>query len=129
MKNYLIKLIKKNKYLYSFARKVYYRIWKKPVVKRSNLEEMKYVVYVLKNMDELEKIKEHYSKLKIKDYLLMIIVDNPDYNLNIHELISSESCAIVSADYFRRYYKKLNLKNVIILDYKNVDIANLVDIL
>lgn len=128
MKNKIIKIIKKNPILYKIAKKIYRKFVKENVPKKI-CEENFYFLYILENLEELEKIKKHFKELNYKNAYLTILINNENYNIIIHDLIEQEDAIILSANYFRKYNKKINFKKMILLDYKNQNYKNIINLI
>lgn len=128
MKNKIIKIIKKNPILYKIAKKIYRKFVKENVPKRI-CEENFYFLYILENLEELEKIKQHFKELNYENAYLAILINNENYNIIIHDLIEQEDAIILSANYFRKYNKKINFKKMILLDYKNQNYKNIINLI
>lgn len=116
MKKIIVKLIKKNPFIYKKAILIHQKFILKKTARKKSL--YKYICYTLNNIDELEKIKEHYDLIKKQNTKLVIIINNPNYNLQLHTLIEANPKIIfISYDYIEKYNKTLNLGNSIFIDY------------
>lgn len=124
MKNKLIKFVKKHPFLYNLAKKVNRKLKKIPP-KNEYKTNVIYYIYTMRKKDEIEKIKEHYNKIKSNNSRLLIVVDNIEYSLYMHELIrENQGISFADLNYFKKYNKNLSGKKYIMLDYnqENIDI-------
>ena len=118
MKDKIIKFIKQNPFLYNLAKKVNRKLNKIPP-KQEYFSNIVYYIYILKEQDDLEKIKKHYKKVEENNSKLLIVIDNKDVATTIHKLIrENQNILFVDLNYFKYYQTKLQISKFIMLDYK-----------
>jgi len=119
MRKFLIKIIKKNKFLYNVASYLNRKITKKVSIVPKQIEgNTTYMCYTLKDLSELEKIILHYDTIKKYDSQLVILIKNNKYNLKMHTLIEENPKIIfISHNYIEKYKKQLDFKNFIFIEY------------
>lgn len=121
MKKTIIKFIKRIPFLYKLARFVNKKLNPNKFFKKVE-DDNKYICYVLQHIDELEKIQEHFTLLKTDKTRLLVVIKNKKYNLMLHNLIQeNKDINFISYDYLEKYNKKIELKNIIFLDYNSQD--------
>ena len=114
MKNFVIRFVKNNPILYRGAKKVYRTFQPaKPTIYRNNDYS---IVYRLDDPDEMKNIIAHYNDLRRENTKIVVLVSGNE--LNLHNLIRMYPGVIfLSTDYYRRYQKKLTVRNMILTDW------------
>ena len=114
MKNFVIRFVKNNPILYRGAKKVYRTFQPaKPTIYRNNDYS---IVYRLDDPDEMKNIIAHYNDLRRDNTKLVVLVSGNE--LKLHNLIRMYPGVIfLSTDYYRRYQKKLTVRNMILTDW------------
>ena len=121
MINSIIRLLKKIPFLYNLAKKVNSILNKKNTVAKNQVYIIHYG-FILKNLEELEAIKEKYKSLQKYNTKLFVLVDNPSYNIIMHKLIKENpDISFASFDYFKRYHAKFSNYRVMWLNYTDAD--------
>ena len=70
-------------------------------------------------LEELEKVQEHYKLIQTEQTELLIIIKNNKYNLYMHELIENNpKINFISLSYIEKYHREISIKNLIFLDYR-----------
>lgn len=121
MKNVISKIIKKNPYLYRFAKKVYRMIQREPIASLY-IDKTVYVGYLVNKLNELEAIHDHFRQLALPNSSILLIVSG--HELDIHSLMPKYH--VVSLDYFKKYQKKFQPNNVFMMDYQDQKISQVV---
>ena len=118
MRGMLVKFVKKHRRLYNLAKKVNRRLNRLSPKKIYSVDRYYYYTYTLKELNELELIKEHYNKIKKINTKLLVIIDNPSIACKITKLIS-ENTDVLFTDlgYYQRYEKGFSMDKIILLDY------------
>ena len=120
MKKIIIKLIKKNPFIYKKIIFIHQKFILKRTVGKKN--KYKHICYALNNIDELKNIQEHYSLIKTPTTKLVIIINHSDYNLQLHKLIEQNpKITFISYDYISKYTSRINLPNCIFIDYEKFE--------
>ena len=88
MKRLLIKFIKKVPFLYNIAKSINKKIYPNKFVEKKDDDNI-YICYALDELEELEKVQEHYKLIQTEQTELLIIIKNNKYNLYMHELIEN----------------------------------------
>jgi len=129
MKSRLIAIIKKNPILYRIARGVYRQISGRQTdqLKEPYQDPWCYAVYVMTNLNELQKIKDHYASINLDKSRLLILVNNSEYNILIHDLMTEEDLDIMCLDYFKKYNYRAKLQSSIVLDYNSDKMNNVIN--
>src|SRR5699024_9581503 len=111
MKNFVIRFVKNNPILYRGAKKVYRTFQPaKPTIYRNNDYS---IVYRLDDPDEMKNIIAHYNDLRRENTKIVVLVSGNE--LKLHNLIRMYPGVIfLSTDYYRRYQKKLTVRNMIL---------------
>lgn len=114
MKNFVIRFVKNNPILYRGAKKVYRTFQPaKPTIYRNNDYS---IVYRLDDPDEMKNIITHYNDLRRENTKIVVLVSGNE--LKLHNLIRMYPGVIfLSTDYYRRYQKKLTVRNMILTDW------------
>lgn len=114
MKNFVIRFVKNNPILYRGAKKVYRTFQPaKPTIYRNNDYS---IVYRLDDPDEMKNIIAHYNDLRRENTKIVVLVSGNE--LKLHNLIRMYPGVIfLSTDYYRRYQKKLTVRNMILTDW------------
>lgn len=114
MKNFVIRFVKNNPILYRGAKKVYRTFQPaKPTIYRNNDYS---IVYRLDEPDEMKNIIAHYNDLRRENTKIVVLVSGNE--LKLHNLIRMYPGVIfLSTDYYRRYQKKLTVRNMILTDW------------
>ena len=114
MKNFVIRFVKNNPILYIGAKKVYRTFQPaKPTIYRNNDYS---IVYRLDDPDEMKNIIAHYNDLRRENTKIVVLVSGNE--LKLHNLIRMYPGVIfLSTDYYRRYQKKLTVRNMILTDW------------
>lgn len=114
MKNFVIRFVKNNPILYRGAKKVYRTFQPaKPTIYRNNDYS---IVYRLDDPDEMKNIIAHYNDLRRENTKIVVLVSGNE--LKLHYLIRMYPGVIfLSTDYYRRYQKKLTVRNMILTDW------------
>ena len=115
MKNFVIRFVKNNPILYRGAKKVYRTFQPaKPTIYRNNDYS---IVYRLDDPDEMKNIIAHYNDLRRENTKIVVLVSGNE--LKLHNLIRMYPGVIfLSTDYYRRYQKKLTVRNMILTDWQ-----------
>ena len=118
LKKKIVALIKKSPFLYNLAKKFLNKKDKNFSYKL--MDNDVYYVYIMQEKEELEKIKQHYDKMKNANSKLAIVI-NDKYAYNyMHKLIRENmSISFIDLQYFKLYNKKIMFNKCIMLDYKN----------
>lgn len=118
MKRLLIKFIKKVPFLYNIAKSINKKIYPNKFVEKKDDDNI-YICYALDELEELEKVQEHYKLIQTEQTELLIIIKNNKYNLYMHELIENNpKINFISLSYIEKYHKEISIKNLIFLDYR-----------
>lgn len=114
MKNFVIRFVKNNPILYRGAKKVYRTFQPaKPTIYRNNDYS---ILYRLDDPDEMKNIIAHYNDLRRENTKIVVLVSGNE--LKLHNLIRMYPGVIfLSTDYYRRYQKKLTVRNMILTDW------------
>lgn len=114
MKNFVIRFVKNNPILYRGAKKVYRTFQPaKPTIYRNNDYS---IVYRLDDPEEMKNIIAHYNDLRRENTKIVVLVSGNE--LKLHNLIRMYPGVIfLSTDYYRRYQKKLTVRNMILTDW------------
>lgn len=125
MKNFVIRFVKNNPVLYRGAKKVYRTFQPaKPTIYRNNDYS---IVYRLNNPDEMGSILDHYNDLRRENTRIVVLVSGNE--LKVHSLIRMyPGVNFLSMDYYRRYQKKLAIRNMILTDWRQ-PASDIVDLL
>ena len=125
MKNFVIRLVKNNPVLYRGAKRVYRTFQPaKPTIYRNNDYS---IVYRLNNPDEMENILDHYNDLRRENTRIVVLVSGNE--LKLHGLIRTyPGVHFLSLDYYRRYQKKLAIRNMILTNWHQ-PMSDIVDLL
>ena len=125
MKNFVIRFVKNNPVLYRGAKKVYRTFQPaKPTIYRNNDYS---IVYCLDDPDEMRNIIAHYNDLRRENTRIVVVVSGNE--LKLHSLIRMYPGVIfLSADYYRRYQKKLTVRNMILTDWRR-PASDIIDLL
>ena len=113
MKNWVIKTVKRHPILYRGAKKIYRTINPaNPTIYRNYDYQ---IAYELEDEREIKKILYHYNSFRKYNMQLFILVKgNISY---IHEYIRKyPGITFLSLDYYRKYGKKMDLTNIILVD-------------
>ena len=107
MINFLIRIVKKSRFLYNLAKKVNRKINPMPLPKIN--KSFLYYSYIMKEDSDLEKIKENYSQIKKHNSKLFILVKNENLNLSMNKFIrENPDICFASFDYFKKYRSVLS---------------------
>lgn len=119
IKNAIVKLIKKVPFLYNLAKKVVNK--KNKSLSYNNITNNDvYYIYIMKQEEELNEIKQHYDEIKKENSKLAIIVDDKDSYNYMHKIIRENiNISFMDLQYFKTYNKKINVSKYILLDYKS----------
>lgn len=118
MKRLLIKFIKKVPFLYNIAKSINKKIYPNKFVEKKDDDNI-YICYALDELEELEKVQEHYKLIQTEQTELLIIIKNNKYNLYMHELIENNpKINFISLSYIEKYHREISIKNLIFLDYR-----------
>ena len=118
MKRLLIKFIKKVPFLYNIAKSINKKIYPNKFVEKKDDDNI-YICYALDELEELEKVQEHYKLIQTEQTELLIIIKNNKYNLYMHELIENNpKINFISLSYIETYHREISIKNLIFLDYR-----------
>ena len=118
MKRLLIKFIKKVPFLYNIAKSINKKIYPNKFIEEKDDENI-YICYALDELEELEKVQEHYKLIQTEQTELLIIIKNNKYNLYMHELIENNpKINFISLSYIEKYHREISIKNLIFLDYR-----------
>ena len=114
MKTFVIRFVKNNPILYRGSKKVYRTFQPaKPTIYRNNDYS---IVYRLDDPDEMKNIIAHYNDLRRENTKIVVLVSGNE--LKLHNLIRMYPGVIfLSTDYYRRYQKKLTVRNMILTDW------------
>lgn len=125
MKNFVIRLVKNNPVLYRSAKKIYRTFQPaKATVYRNNDYS---IVYRISDPSELQDILSEYNSYRKENTRLVILVDKN--TLRIHSLIRQYPGVIFySLDYYKKYQKKLNIRNMIFID-RDRSVEKIIDLL
>ena len=125
MKNFVIRFVKNNPILYRGAKKVYRTFQPaKPTIYRNNDYS---IVYRLDDPDEMKNIIAHYNDLRRENTKIVVLVSGNE--LKLHNLIRMYPGVIfLSTDYYRRYQKKLTVRNMILTDWHQ-PVSDIIDLL
>ena len=119
MKGSIIKFVKKHRRLYNLAKKINRKINGLYPKKIYSVDRFYYYTYILKELNELPLIKEHYSNIKKLDTKLLIVVDNPNIACKMAKLISENADALFTdLGYYQNYGMNFNMDKVVLLDYR-----------
>ena len=119
MKRLLIKFIKKVPFLYNIAKSINKKIYPNKFVEKKDDDNI-YICYALDELEELEKVQEHYKLIQTEQTELLIIIKNNKYNLYMHELIENNpKINFISLSYIEKYHREISIKNLIFLDYRH----------
>lgn len=117
MINLIIRFIKKNPFLYNLAKRVN-RFLKRNNDATKRVVEINYYGFIIKTLEELKIAKQKYAVLKKYNTKLLILIDNPSYNIIMHRLIrENPDICFASFDYFRRYRAKFAYNKIIWLNF------------
>lgn len=123
MKNKIIQFVKNHPFLYNLAKKFNRKLNRVPV-KVDYVTRIIYYTYTMKNEEDLEKIRKHYSTIKKLNTKPFVIIDNKELNKFIHKYIRENTdIMFASLDYFKKYHKLLSANRMILLDF-NRDYEN-----
>lgn len=113
MKNFVIRLVKNNPVLYRGAKKVYRTFQPaNPTVYRNNDYS---IVYQISDPGEMKDVIAHYNVCRRDNTRLVILVKGN--TLKMHILVRQYPGVIFySLDYYKKYRKKLYIKNMILTD-------------
>ena len=118
MKRLLIKFIKKVPFLYNIAKSINKKIYPNKFVEKKDDDNI-YICYALDELEELEKVQEHYKLIQTEQTGFLIIIKNNKYNLYMHELIGNNpKINFISLSYIEKYHREISIKNLIFLDYR-----------
>lgn len=112
MKNFVIKLVKKNPILYRGAKKVY-RTFRpaRPAVYQSNEWHL---VCRIQDPARMPELKAQYDRCRNQDTRLVVLVQG--HTLDLHGLVRSyPGVVFLSEDYYHKYEKQLQLSNVVLM--------------
>ena len=125
MKNFVIKLVKNNPVLYRSAKKVYRTFQPaKPTVYRNNDYSIVYQIY---SPEEMKKVIAHYNSFRRENTRLVVLVRGN--TLKMHILVRQYPGVIFySLDYYKRYQKRLYIKNMILTDCRQ-SVADIIELL
>lgn len=117
MKNKIIQFVKNHPFLYNLAKKFNRKLNRVPV-KVDYVTRIIYYTYTMKNEEDLEKIRKHYSTIKKLNTKPFVIIDNNELNKYIHKYIRENTdMMFASLDYFKKYHKLLSANRMILLDF------------
>lgn len=118
MKNTLIRIVKNNKFLYNFAKKINRRLNRIPPKKEYKYSDKTYYTYLLNNLNEIDKIEKHYNKIKNNKSELLIVIENDIISKDIHKLFRQyDNILFCDENYFRKYNKNFKCEKIILMDY------------
>lgn len=125
MKNIAVRMVKNNPILYRGAKKIYRTFQPaKPTLYR-NYDYS--IVYEISNLEDMPEILNHYEGCKRSNTRLVIIVLGN--TRKIHLLFRNYPGIIfLSMDYYKKYQKKLVIKNMILADVSK-PVSNIIDII
>lgn len=113
MKKHLIRIAKKNEFLYRIAKRFYRAVRPAAPTLYRSLDYL--LAYPMKTEDELAAILAHYEMLRRGNTRLLILWEGDP--LCLHRLMRCHpQILFLSMDYYARYHQKLMLKNMILLD-------------
>lgn len=113
MKSFVIRMVKGHPILYRSAKKIYRAV--KPAVPTPYRSNDFRIAYELENVEEMEQILAHYDHFRKDNMSLLILVKGN--LLQIHELIRKyPGVQFLSLDYYKNYRKKIQLRNLIVMD-------------
>ena len=116
MINFAIRCVKRNPFLYNLAKRILANLNHKKSIALKE-KKLTYFAFVLKDLEELPKIKEKYEKIRRFDTKLFILIDNPSYNILMHKFIrDNNDICFSSLDYFKRYDAKISNNRIIWFD-------------
>ena len=116
MKRHLIKFIKMNPILYRIAKRFYRKI--KPAKPTLYQQKDYWITCSLTQKDDIKKIIDYYKQIKKDNYRLLILVESDP--LEMHQWIQNyPSISFLSMDYYKMYHKKLNIPNMIYVDWRS----------
>lgn len=113
MKNIAIRIVKSNPILYKGAKKIYRTFQPaKPTLYRNHDYSM---VYQIKAPEKMSAVLEHFGKYRKNNTRLVVIVSG---NTRVIHLLFRDYPGVIflSMDYYKKYQKKLNIKNMILTD-------------
>ena len=114
MKNFVIRFVKNNPILYRGAKKVYRTFQPaKPTIYRNNDYS---IVYRLDDPDEMKNIIAHYNDLRRENTKIVVLVSGNELKL-LNLIRMYPGVIFLSTDYYRRYQKKLTVRNMILTDW------------
>lgn len=117
MKNKIIQFVKKHPFLYNMAKRINRNLKRMPI-RVSYTTNTFFYTYVMKDKEELELIKKHYKGIKKYNTKLLIVIDNPKYNICINKFIRENiDVLFASLDYFKIYHEEIKANRLLILDY------------
>lgn len=125
MKNFVIRLVKNNPVLYRGAKKVYRTFQPaKPTVYRNHDYS---IVYRLEDLRKMPEILDHYNSLRRENTRLTVLVKG---NKSAMHTLMREYPGVIffSMDYYRRYRKKLDIKNMILTEI-NQPVSDIIELL
>ena len=114
MKNFVIRFVKNNPILYRGAKKVYRTFQPaKPTIYINNDYS---IGYSLDDPYDMKIIIDSYNHLLCENKKIVVLVSGNE--LKLHNLIRMYPGVIfLSTDYYRRYQKKLTVRNMILTDW------------
>ena len=105
-----------NPILYRIAKRFYRKI--KPAKPTLYQQKDYWITCTLTKKEDIQKILSYYKQIKKDNYRLLILVEADP--LEIHEWIRSyPSISFLSMDYYKTYQKKLNIPNMIYVDWQS----------
>ena len=125
MKNFVIKLVKNNPFLYQSAKKVYRTFQPaRPTVYRSSDYR---VVYRISDPAEMPEVLAHYNSYRRVNTRLVVLVEGNTRKM--HLLVRRYPGVIFySLDYYRTYQKRLYINNMILTGCRQ-PVADIIDLL
>ena len=121
MINFLIRLVKKSPFLYNLEKKIN-RLLKRNTAAPKREKYITYYCYIMKNLNELDAIKENYKNLQKYNTKLFILINNPSYNIIINKIIrENPDICFADLDYFKKYQAKLSNYRMMWLNYTDKD--------
>ena len=113
MKNFVIRFVKNNPILYRGAKKVYRTF--QPAAPTVYRNHDLCITYMIEDMQKMPHILAHYNSLRRENTRLVVLVKGNV--LKMHALFREYPGVIFySLDYYRRYQKKMYIKNMILTD-------------
>lgn len=116
MKTYLIKVAKKNEWLYRIAKRCYRMV--RPA-KESEYRSSEYLLaYAADKEEQLARIRSHYANLAKTNTRLLILWQGD--SLSLHRLMRQyPTMLFLSMAYYARYHQRLMVRNLILLDIEH----------